>query len=479
MIGRLRAAWDRFWFAPLEARGAAIFRIALGLLLVAWYLAAATHWGRWFGPAGVLSLGDPAVTTRPMDWWSPITWLEGTVPIAAWWWLGFVAAAGLAIGAWSRTCAVALFVLHSALVHRNWAVANGEDLILRMLCFYAMFARLGAAWSVDAWRAGAPLTAERWPMRLVQLNVTLVYVFTQTNKLLHEPLWPGGDALYHVMALTPWGRWPGPEPFLDPVLVAAATWGSLALELLFPFAVWVPRLRLPAILAIAGVHALIGIMVAGVGFFNSSMIVASLVFLADADLDRLAGGWRRWWARDDAVPPPRPVRWAVCVAAGLSVAMSVLANVPTLLAEGSGPAAATARWLRRHAHYAALDGHWMMFGQLPREDWWLTVTAQRLDGTRTRLPHPLRLHEPMAPRWLADALEPKLDLNLLASQPHREAYARHVCRLLEAGGTPARAITLAHQRRAILAPPVARERGQHLAPGVETHLLETVPCPSP
>jgi hypothetical protein len=477
VIRRLRHGWDRFWFAPLEARAAAVFRIALGLLLVLWYLAASAHWARWFGAGGVLSLGDPAVTTRPMDWWSPITWLDGVVPIDAWWWLGILAAAGLAAGACSRACAAFLFVLHTAIVHRNWAVANGEDLILRLLCFYAMFARLGTVWSLDRWRTGTAPPAERWPIRLAQLTIALVYVFTQINKLVWEPLWPAGNALYHVMALTPWGRWPGPEPFLDPILAAAATWGSLALELAFPFAVWVPRLRRFAVVAIVGLHAAIGAMVAGVGFFNLSMMVAALVFLTDRDLERLAAACRRWWTRPDAVPPPRLVRWAVLAAAVYGVATVVLVNVPTLLATGDGPAAAGARWLRRHAHYLALDGHWMMFGQLPREDWWLTVTAQRLDGRRIRLPHPLRLREPAVPLWLADALEPKLDLNLIASQPHREAYARHVCRMLAARGTPARAVTLARQHRAILEPAVARRRADHHAAGVETQLLETVPCP--
>ena len=81
MIGRLRDAWRRFWFAPLDAPAAALFRIALGVLLVGVYLAFWTNWGRYFGADGMLSMYDPAVQLRPQDWWSMFTWTDGLVPI--------------------------------------------------------------------------------------------------------------------------------------------------------------------------------------------------------------------------------------------------------------------------------------------------------------------------------------------------------------------------------------------------------------
>jgi hypothetical protein len=427
----------------------------------------------------VLSIGDPAITARPEDWWSPIGWLEGVVPVGAWWWLGAGASLCFAAGIGSRTSAAILFLVQSAVVHRNYAVGNGEDLVFRLLLFHAVFAGLGTAWSWEAWRRGrAARPPARWPLRLMQLNLALLYVCTQLNKLVWEPLWVRGEALYHVMAMRAWGRWPGPEPFFDPVVSAAATWGSLALELAFPIVVWIPRWRASAVLAVIVVHATIGLLLRGVTFFSLAMMVAALVFLTDADLDRLRAAWAR---RRAGAPRPvsRTVRWAVPAAAVASVVVAVLANVPSALAGRGDAWGAVTGFLRRHAYLVALDAHWQMFGELPRADWWLSASAVRADGSRERLSLPLRPAPTRLPSWFADAREPKLHLNLVGTPGWRAPFGRHLCRLLAARGTPARAVVLARRTRAIAPPDEAAAGGDHRGAGVETQVLETVSCPTP
>jgi hypothetical protein len=289
--------WNAFWFGPLDPLPAAVFRISLGVLLVTSYLAAFPSWDRFYAADGMLSLHDATVTPISPGRWSAFYWTEGILPVRTYWWLGLLAALGFTVGWWTRLSTVVLCALEASCVHRNPAVVNGEDLVFRMLLFYSCFAALGWTLSVDAWllraRRPAPQPPERWPIRLIQINVALIYLISQVHKLTGDVAWLNGDAMYYTMINRTWSRWPWPELFYHRSVSSITTYGSLIAELMLPVAVCFRRLRLYGILAVTGLHVAIAVMLQNVTFFSLSMVCALSVFLSSEDIRRL--GPRRLW----------------------------------------------------------------------------------------------------------------------------------------------------------------------------------------
>lgn len=287
----LAEAWDRFWFAPVDPGVIAVFRVALGVYLIALLISLAPNWHLYHGLDGIMSFGDPLIQDRPQDWWSIMVWTRTIVPVETWWIATFLTAVAFTIGWRPRAAAVALFVLHMSVMHGSPSTANGEDQVLRGLLFCSCFLGFDARRDVHAW-------PERWPLRMIQIFTCLIYVFTQTNKLVWEELWRNGQVMYLLSHSEVWGRFPWPLPglFRARWATAVATWGSLAVEIGFPILVWVPRLRLPMIALLALLHVVIAACIVGASFFNVVMLVCLCAFLTGDDLR---------WVRAQVATRPR------------------------------------------------------------------------------------------------------------------------------------------------------------------------------
>lgn len=284
---RALRAWDRFWFGPTDPLPAALFRISLGTLMFVAYLAATPSWERFYAADGMLALNDPAVTPVPQGWWEIFWWTDGFIPVGWYWWLALTAALGFTLGWYTRVWTIVLFILEASIVHRSPVAVNGDDLVFRMLLFYSCFASLDGALALRR-RA---TTVERWPIRLMQLNVALIYLVSSGYKVGSDAAWLDGSALYYAMVNRTWSRWPWPAMLYPAWTSGLATFGSLLLEAAFPFLVWFEPFRLPLVLALALLHLVIAVVLQNVTFFSLAMVSALCLFLTTDDLHRL--GWRR------------------------------------------------------------------------------------------------------------------------------------------------------------------------------------------
>ncbi len=301
----------RFWTEPVRPEPLALFRILLGacLLLNLWLTiipnagllagpdglcpaGAADHWlGQNYkfcllrGPGPLLpdGLGGP---------WSGLarSWADwGSRPEACYTVFGLftLSALLLTLGLFTRTATVLTWVLWMAIFTRLEWCMNGGDAVARMALFYLIFARCGAAWSLDRWwsrrRGLAGPEAPRvppWPLRLMQIQLVLVYLFAGLSKagldhLLQgrwdESDWINGQALYWFFNNLELVRWPyhwAPVPLW---LCRLASWFVLAFELGFVVLVLFRRAR-PWLLG-AGVLLHLGILVhAELAFFSPFML---------------------------------------------------------------------------------------------------------------------------------------------------------------------------------------------------------------
>jgi hypothetical protein len=259
--------WSRVWFAEIDPRPLALMRIAFGAVVLWTFLGLAGNarlfWsdeGMWlpdmaraeFG-GSLRHLWDPEHGFE--HWWSPLLLPYGKLTILhygspPWLVLTLYAAllASLALmilGAWTRWTTLAAWVLLLQLTRYQTMYYSGADRVIQDFLFLGLLSRWGDAYSVDGWRrGGAPRPIPAWPVRLMMLQLVLIYCATGLAKT--GPAWAEGEALYYALNLDHFYRVPAPglvgrlqEIGVLPALTHAVRWW----EMLFPLALLGVALR--------------------------------------------------------------------------------------------------------------------------------------------------------------------------------------------------------------------------------------------
>lgn len=278
--GILRA-WSQFFHHPIDPRPIGAFRILFGSLLV---LNALMIWPDalvWYGEHGVLSVetarimsGVPRLNLLPL------------LPAGDSWILGFLlfhllAAIALTLGLFTRTSAAAVFVTLVSLHHRNMFILNSGDTFIRVTCFLLIFSHAGATYSLDRfWRRGNDeRKVSPWAQRMIQIQVSMVYLFTVLAKLRGDS-WRDGTAIYYATRLEEFQRFPVPWVFENLAIMKLLTWSTLAVELSMATLVWIPRLRPYVLLSVLFLH--LGIEYAmNIPLFEWVMVSALILFIGN------------------------------------------------------------------------------------------------------------------------------------------------------------------------------------------------------
>lgn len=307
----------------IDLRSLALFRAALGAVLLADLVLRAVNLGTFYTDLGVM----------PRDWLLSVNgpWrLSLHAANGELWFAGLLfslealAALGLLVGYRTRLANVVAFVLHGSLLNRNPLVLLGGDPLLMCLLFWGMFLPLGARWSVDAALARKPLeetTHLSWASAGLLLQALSVYFLSALFKTGRE-WWPEGTAVWYALSfdgyITPIGEWlRGFSP-----VTHALTFFVYFLELLGPPLALLPFL-LAAVLtaftprAASTLYAvadglrfavMVLLMLMHVGFIFC-LEIGPFAFISLASLTVLAGGWI--WealARSRQKPQPRALR---------------------------------------------------------------------------------------------------------------------------------------------------------------------------
>ena len=305
-------AWRRFWFAPEPAYPLGLVRIAFGALVVAWTVSLLPDLYVLFGEQGVMP-------NQP-EWdyvWGLFGIASSDHALLIGWVVLLVSAVALTLGWHSRMAALAVFVLIHSFQVRNPFVFNSGDGLIRVVALVLVFSSCGAALSLDRRRAsGSFWSAELrapWAIRLLQVQLSLVYLSTVNAKLAGDS-WREGTAVsyalrYDDMLIVSPPHW----LTSNALLMNVATWGTLALELAIGILVWVKPLRRWVLGAGLLMHSTIMVTI-GVGFFTPAMFVLYLAFVPPDTVRRLPATIRRRIAAarsasplrhrlDDHVPP--------------------------------------------------------------------------------------------------------------------------------------------------------------------------------
>jgi hypothetical protein len=228
--GRLNAWADTA--LSLDARSLAVFRMAIGGILVCDSLLRCRDFGIMFAPDGLFPL--PLLRAWQND---ASVWSACYLDAAPWWQACVLAAegvAGVALGlGWNtRLATVAAWAATLSVLRRTAPAVNAGDVMLVALLFWSLFVPLGEAWSIDAVRR-RPAGARRsvWAAPLV-LQIAAIYLGAGISKVTSS--WVSGDAVAAALSVhdhgTAVGEWLASLPWLP----KAMTWGVVVAELAGP-----------------------------------------------------------------------------------------------------------------------------------------------------------------------------------------------------------------------------------------------------
>jgi predicted DCC family thiol-disulfide oxidoreductase YuxK len=320
-----------FWVRPVRAESVALFRILIaGGLLINALVTVLPNLLRYLGPEGMLPVaamddwlrttgrfsvyrgptGIPFVADLLPAGWAA-AWAEwgasagGAITLFCLW---IAALAAMCVGFYTRTATILAWVLTVSFHNRASWLLNGGDAVFRNAIFYLMFAPAGAAWSIDSLRRGlagyrdpadgfdrdtgrrerAPILVPPWSLRLMQIHLCFIYVFSGLAKVPADD-WLNGEAVYWAindLALT---RWPYAWLPVPLWLCKSAGWATLVFEIGFPLMMLTPRLRRWGLWA--GVVLHVGILAAfEIGWFSIVMVSWYALFVPGASVAEFFSG---------------------------------------------------------------------------------------------------------------------------------------------------------------------------------------------
>lgn len=300
----------RFVFGCRDTLSLELLRAGVGLALLLSFVPVSFDLEALYGPDGWISA---AAAAEIGGGGSPLSWLDAPWQRAAFHLVFLAACTALAIGwrtRWVKWLAWAGFL---AYVRRNPAMVYGVDRLLASFLPVLCLAPVGRRWAVDRIRAKTPATDDADArasacLRLLQVQMALVFLFAGAYKLQGE-MWWSGHALWIALhnfefarwSSSWWGAWLGGWLAEHYGLVNLATHCVVLVELAYPFLIWDRRSRPWVLTAAALLHFGIAALM-GLEMFALVALCGHAAFVPDAWWRRF-GGWLR--TAGEAIGRPR------------------------------------------------------------------------------------------------------------------------------------------------------------------------------
>jgi len=370
-----------YWFGQVDPRPLGLFRIFFALLMLkvaVYFLCVADE---FFSDAGLTPRSLMLEISPHHNRLSLMDGIGDAGMARVFFLLWVLILLLLLVGYRTRLMLILNFIVITSVNARSFLILSGADLVLRVLSFWLLFLPLGAAYSVDSHRqrrdGQAPRSVFALPLRLIQLQVALIYVFSFLIKLEGKP-WRAGLALFYAFQIEshtlPSGAW---------ILENAPLWalslgtyltliveGAFILLVFVPF--FQPRLRAIGLLMGVMLHAGIALTMS-IHDFSLAMVISYLLFLDPG-----------WLTRKTFIAPPQRLS---SLQKGLSVGLIMLMgcviwwNLATLEPFKKPLVPDVSGLPRTIMQYLGLGQTWGMFAPYPSDSiGWVTVPARFENG---------------------------------------------------------------------------------------------------
>ncbi|MBK9143433.1 MAG: HTTM domain-containing protein [Candidatus Melainabacteria bacterium] len=283
--------WYRIWFTPQSPAPICLFRILIGVII----LASSLFWWpdllTWFGYDGIVSV-DTMYQFEESNRLSILAWLPPDNRfVVALYALLMVSGICFTLGLKSNLSAFILFVCLTSFHHRNLLIFHSGDTLLRVCMFLLVFGPIGKMYSLDrllARKSGkedsGDILCSPWIQNLLRFQVAIVYAHSSLSKLEGETWW-NGTAVYYALHMQDFSKFPVPFVFDSVLGCQIATWATLAVEIALFTLIWIKELRYYVLAAGAVLH--LGIdWTMNLPFFENLMIATYVLFIKPDDVER-------------------------------------------------------------------------------------------------------------------------------------------------------------------------------------------------
>jgi hypothetical protein len=245
----------------LDLRSMALFRILLGLLVIADIAGRVPNFRAHFTDEGVLP--RELVISSMSEWRWSLFLMNGSVQFqVALFAITWIAAICIIVGYRTRLMLFIAWVLIMSLQVRNPMVLSGADTLLRLIMFWSMLLPLGAVWSVDSRRApeNRPTSNRFVSFASAGLLIQIAIMYWFTVLLKDGPTWRGdGTALFYATGAGQITRPIGEYLHQFPDLLKLMTHIGFGIESIAPLLLFLPFRN--GILRIIGIGAIISLHV--------------------------------------------------------------------------------------------------------------------------------------------------------------------------------------------------------------------------
>lgn len=298
----------RYWFGQVDSRPLSVFRIVFALLLlkVALYQLPNAYW--FYSDRGITPRSTMFEGLLRENRFSLMDAIAAPFMAQGFFMVWVVVLVGLLIGYRTRMMSILNFIFLLSIHERNLYVVDGSDNVMRVTAFWCMFIPLAQYYSVDAVRTRwkrycrsqnpadlrvpeQPQRVFAFPVRMLQLQIGLIYLFTFILKLPGEA-WKEGEALFYTLQLQsltlPTGDWVLANfPF---ELLRLMSYGALGIEGVFFVFVFIhifqPYLRILGLTLGFLLHFGIGVLMS-VPNFSMLMPATYLVFFMPEWIEKI------------------------------------------------------------------------------------------------------------------------------------------------------------------------------------------------
>ena len=306
VMSSLKHTWDQIWFQDRPTTQLELIRIGISFAMLCHYGLASAYifeiWGNqgWFPPELIAGLPTGGSFFKPLLYYITQPWQLIAIHIVF-----LFSCAALMVG-W-RTSWVKWLALigHLSYAQRSPEVTYGVDAILSSLLLLLCLAPIGRAISLDRARAvrqarqtdpnaHLPVFTSRWGFacrRLMQLQMAVLFFYSGIHKTA-EPEWWHGDAIWHVFALREYYSATLLDLFAAHFwLVNIATYGTIIIEVAYPFLIWQRGTRRWLLAGAVFLHLLFFFFL-GLYYFSWVMMMGHVSFVRTEWLDKLAAWWK-------------------------------------------------------------------------------------------------------------------------------------------------------------------------------------------
>ena len=230
--------WHKLWFKLIDARKYATLRILFGALSAIYFTAFLPYVDSQFSQLGWLGDIQQIANQNGGSWSVFFIPLTSNQTIIAYTFIcvGIIAAFLMMIGWHSRISSFVTWLIWVSIWNRNPLLMDGDDALLKIMCFYLMLAPCGNCWSVDAYLSKLKQNVAVWPLRLIQFQIALVYFVSGWVKF-HSLEWENGTIMQYVLIHPEYSRWNGwflIDHTLIKQMLAKLAWFIRYWELFFP-----------------------------------------------------------------------------------------------------------------------------------------------------------------------------------------------------------------------------------------------------